>query len=114
MVKTLKKSQSNLHSPHDATKISFWNIHCRVGTPMWEGGAEDSPELLASLRHLTNWSPRATRKGRKNDCVPGLEDRPTLAYTLPAPFQLAGLLNELCCSHIERGFLMGRVISTSF
>lgn len=108
-VKTLKKSQSNPQSPQDAMKVPFWNIHCRAGTPASEG-------VLRTLRSSGFIKPAPKEPWRREERVTvlGLEDRPTLAHTLPALFQLADLLNELCRSHNEWGFLMGRVLSTSF
>lgn len=72
-------------------------------------GAEDSLKLWL---HQT-CPPRAVRKGRESGYSrPGGQAHP--GTHAPAPFQLADLLNELCPSHSEWGFLMGRALSTSF
>lgn len=105
MLKTPEKSQSNLHSLQDAAGFhpeadSLQNPHT---CPRWD--TEDqlraqAPQNAQQTGHagpgsyLGSWAVR--RAGA------------------PAPLQLAGLLNELHSEHSDRGFLMGRVISTPF
>lgn len=68
-------------------------------------------------RLLTNalWAQELPRQlgsgeGRELHCIHSLEDqgRPTLAHTLPAPFQLAGPLNKLLSELRWKGLLDGQ------